>query len=86
MAGDPFGKFGNAQNKYVLLLAGRRAGSPALDYMLFWRGIPSSATQHGAADGAWVPAQPAAGSRRPSPATATHRLEESSTGAWGGFL
>lgn len=26
MAGDPFGKFGNAQNKYALLSAGRWAG------------------------------------------------------------
>lgn len=28
MAGDPFGKFGNAQNKYVQRLAGWWAGSP----------------------------------------------------------
>lgn len=26
MAGDPFGKFGNAQNKYALLLLGRGFG------------------------------------------------------------
>ena len=30
MAGDPFGKFGNAQNKYVLLLTGRWVGLHAL--------------------------------------------------------
>lgn len=40
MAGDPFGKFGNAQNKYVVL---RLAGGLVyilLDYILFWRGLP----------------------------------------------
>lgn len=36
MAGDPFGKFGNAQNKYVLLLVGWCLGCTLGLLALFW--------------------------------------------------
>jgi hypothetical protein len=37
MAGDPFGKFGNAQNKYALLLLGRAFGLHTEHLKGFWR-------------------------------------------------
>ena len=48
MAGDPFGKFGNAQNKYVLLLAGWWAGlhTPGLHTVLEGSHLLSQAVQH----------------------------------------
>lgn len=38
MAGDPFGKFGNAQNKYVLIWLAGGLFYIRLVYILSWRG------------------------------------------------
>lgn len=47
MAGDPFGKFGNAQNKYVLLLVGWWGGL----HKSSRGGVPSSSVQQSSRKG-----------------------------------
>lgn len=76
MAGDPFGKFGNAQNKYVLLLAGWWAGlhTPGLHTALQGNRLLGDTVQ-GCGKGLGPQLSPQLAGRRPSQAAASHQLE-----------